>query len=214
MPTNKSISKLKQILKAANQQLEGLEPRQRLLAMIGSGVLLLALVYLLLISPLISLQESWSQEIVSQRRVLAKYQSLIASKAKVMQGNKEVKAALTQAENQFLSGANPAVASADLQEILKKLTQDHGVSMTSTKVLTPREAGPYLEVPVQVQLSCTTSQLLTILYQLEHHQKLLFVPELEVNAPRWMVGAAQKNAALQVNLVVSGVIKKSKGVSS
>ena len=156
--------------------------------MMGGGVLALVLVYLLVISPIMALEDSWSQELVRRHQVLAKYQTLIAGKAKVVQANKEMKAALTQAESQFLTGANPAVASADLQEILKKLTQDHGITMTSTKVMTPREAGPYLEVPVQVQLSCTTGQLLTILYQLEHHQKLLFVPELEVNAPRWAVG--------------------------
>ena len=214
MPTNKSILRLKQILKAGNQLLEGLDPRQRRLAMIGGGVLLLALVYLVVITPIMALEDSWSQEIARERQLLVKYQSLINSKAKVVQGNKEMKAALAQAEGQFLSGDNPAVASADLQEILKVLTRDHGVQMTSTKVLTPREGGPYIEVPVQVQLSCTTGQLLTILYQLEHHKKLLFVPELEVNAPRWTVGTQKTAAALQVNLVVSGVIKKIKGVSS
>jgi type II secretory pathway component PulM len=214
MPTNKSILKLKQILKAGNQLLEGLDPRQRRLAMIGGGVLLLALVYLVAVLPIMALEDSWSQELARQRQLLVKYQSLINSKAKVVQGNKEMKAVLAQAEGQFLSGDNPAVASADLQEILKVLTRDHGVQMTSTKVLTPREAGPYLEVPVQAQLSCTTGQLLTILYQLEHHKKLLFVPELEVNAPRWTVGTQKTAGALQVNLVVSGVIKKSKGVSS
>ncbi len=182
--------------------------------MIGGGVLLLVLAYLLVILPIMSLEDSWSQELVRQRQMLTKYQSLIGSKARVVQGNKEMKAALAQAESQFLPGANPAVASADLQEIMKKLSQDNGVQMTSTKVLTPREAGAYLEVPVQVQLSCSTAQLLTILYQLEHHQKLLFVPELEVNAPRWTVGTQKTAATLQVNLVVSGVIKKGKGVSS
>ena len=171
---------------------------------------MLALVYLVVIIPILALEDSWSQDLARKRQLLVKYQSLINSKAKVVQGNKEMKAALAQAESQFLSGDNPAVASADLQEILKKLTQDHGVQMTSTKILQPREAGPYLEVPVQVQLACTTGQLLTILYQLEHHKKLLFVPELEVNAPRWVVGA-RTVSPLQVNLVVSGVIKKVRG---
>ncbi len=69
--------------------------------------------------------------------------------------------------------------------------------MTSTKVLQPREAGPYLEVPVQAQLSCTTGQLLTILYQLEHHQKLLFVPELDVMPPAGGGGQGQLHVAGQ-----------------
>jgi type II secretory pathway component PulM len=214
MPTNKSTSKLNQILKVWNQFLERLNPQQQRLAKIAGVLLVVVLIYLAVISPIMDLQDSWSQELVRRNQMLVKYQTLIASKDKVVQGNKEMKAALTQAENQFLSGSNPAVASADLQEIVKKLTQDHGVQMTSTKVLQPREVGPYLEVPVQVQLACTTKQLLTILYQLEHHKKLLFVPELEVNAPRWTVGTQKTAGALQVNLVVSGVIKKSKGVAS
>lgn len=213
MPQNKNILRLKQILSDSSRQFERLNPQQRRLVLIGGGGLLLVLIYLVVLSPILSWHDSWSQELARKRQLLAKYESLVASKGRIEQGNKAMKAALARAESQFLPGSNAAVASADLQEILKALTREHGVQMTSTKVLQPREAGPYLEVPVQVQLSCTTGQLLTILYQLEHHQKLLFVPELEVNAPRWMMGT--KNASpLQVNLVVSGVIKKSKGVSS
>lgn len=183
--------------------------------MIGGGVLLVALVYLLVVMPIMGLEDDWTRELAQKGRLLVKYQHLIDHKARVVKGNKEMKAALAQAESQFLAGNNPAVASADLQEILKNLAREHGVQLTSTKVLQSREAGPYLEVPLQAQLSCTTGQLLTILYQLEHHKKLLFVPELEVNAPRWVVGGKTNNS-LQVNLVVSGVIKKSqsKGVSS
>ena len=173
--------------------------------------MLLVLVYLAIVSPLLSLEESWSQELVRKRQVLAKYESLLASKDRVAQANQEMKAALTRTESQFLSGSNAAVASADLQEILKNLTRDHGVQMTSTKVLQPRDAGSYLEVPVQVQLSGNIMQLLTVLYNLEHHKKLLFIPELEINAPRWMVGV-KTESTLQVNMVVSGVIKK--GVAS
>jgi len=211
MPTNSSILKLKQRLKDWNQVLEKLNPQQRRLAwLVGTGVALL-LVYLVIISPLLSLEDSWTQDLARQRQLLVKYQSLIQSKAQVLKANQEMKAALARTESQFLSGSGAAVASAELQEILKNLTRDHGVQLTSTKVMTPREAGIYLEVPVQVQISGNVAQLLTILYHLEHHKKLLFIPDLEINAPRWRVGT-QTDSPLQVNLVVSGVIKK--GVSS
>jgi type II secretory pathway component PulM len=215
MPINSSILKLKQRLKDWNQVLEKLNPQQRRLAfLLGAGLALL-LVYLVVVSPLLSLEESWSQELNRNRLLLAKYQKLIQSKAQVLEANRNMKAALARTETQFLSGSGPAVASAELQEILKNLTRDHGVQLTSTKVLTPREAGQYLEVPVQVQLSGSVGQLLTLIYHLEHHKKLLFIPELEINAPRWMAGQhgqGKAEAPLQVNLVVSGVIKK--GVSS
>ncbi len=163
--------------------------------------------YLALVSPILSLQANWAQELARKRQLLAKYQSLKESSAKVSQANKTLKDALALTDGQFLSGSNAAVASADLQEILKNLSRDHGVNLTSTKVLTPRETGPYLMVPVQVQLSGNVAQFLTILYHLEHHKKLLFIPEMEVNAPRWVAGAKEASI-LQINLVVSGVIKK------
>ena len=160
-----------------------------------------------MVSPLLSLEESWSQELRHRTLILTKYQNLLGSKNRVIEANKTLKAALVRVEAQFLSGSSPAVASADLQEILKNLTKDHGVQMTSAKVLQPREAGPYLEVPVQVQLTASISQLVTLLYHLEHEKKLLFIPELNINAPRWVKGKKDE-VPLRINLVVSGVIRK------
>jgi len=208
MLANSNISKLKQKLKAWNLLPEGLTPQQRRLAWILGGGLLVLLLYLAVISPIISLEEHWTQELTRNRQILVKYQSLLQNKARVAQANKAAKTALAQAEGQFLTGANPAVAAADLQEILKNLTSAHGVNLTSTKILQSREAGAYLEVPVQVQISGTVAQLVTILYNLEHHKKLLFISELEINAPRWMAGQQRDAQPLQINLVISGVIKK------
>ena len=211
MPIDSSISKLKQNFKAWNRALERLSPPHRRLVWLLGGGLLLILFYLAVVNPLLSLEDSWNQELVNQGKVLSKYQSLLNSKNKVIQANKAMKAALARTEGQFLTGANPAVASADLQEILKNLAKEQGVQMTSTKVLPPREAGLYLEVPVQVELTATLNQLVTLLYHLEHHKKLLFIPDLDINAPR-MVKGDNKDVPLQISMVISGVIKK--GVSS
>jgi type II secretory pathway component PulM len=211
MPTNSSISKLKQNFKAWNRSLERLSPPHRRLVLLLGGGFLLILFYLAVVNPLLGLEESWTQELANRSRILVKYQNLLASKAKAVEANKAMKAALTMAEGQFLTGANPAVASAELQEILKNLAKEHGVQMTSANVLQTREAGPYLEVPVQVQLTATINQLVTLMYHLEHQRKLLFIPDLDINSPRWAKG--EKTAApLQINMVISGVIKK--GVSS
>ena len=153
MPTNSNILKLKQKLKDWNQVLEKLNPQQRRLAWLLGGGLVILLLYLVVVSPLLSLEDSWSQDLARQRQLLVKYQSLVQGKAQVLEANKAMKAALARTESEFLSGSGAPVASAELQEILKNLIQDHGVQLTSTKVLTPREAGLYLEVPVQLQLS-------------------------------------------------------------
>ena len=207
MPTNLSISKLKQNIKAWNRSLDRLSPPHRRLVLLLGGGLLLLLFYLAVVNPLLSLEEAWSQELASRSKLLSKYQNLLMSKSRVIEANKVMKAALTRTEGQFLSGSNPAVASADLQEILKNLAKEQGVQMTSAKVLQTREAGTYLEVPVQVQLTATINQLVTLLYHLEHHKKLLFIPDLDINAPRWVKGD-NKAVPLQISMVISGVIKK------
>jgi len=207
MPTNSSISKLKQNFKAWNRALERLSPPHRRLVLLLGGGLLLLLFYLAVVNPLLSLEEAWSQELANRSKLLSKYQNLLKSKSRVIEANKVMKAALTRTEGQFLSGSNPAVASADLQEILKNLAKEQGVQMTSANVLPTREAGLYLEVPVQVQLTATINQLVTLLYHLEHHKKLLFIPDLDINAPRW-VKAENKDVPLQISMVISGVIKK------
>lgn len=192
---------------------EGLTPQQQRLVWLGAGLLFLLVLYFVLVYPLVALQRSWDQELDRKRKLLVRYHALRESKGKVSQALQALKTTVGQMEGQFLAGDNPAVASADLQEILKNVTGAHGVQMTSTKVLQPKDAGPYQEVPVQVQLSGTVAQLLTVLYHLEHHKKLLFIPELEVNAPRWMATQRDQTQTLQVNLVVAGLIKK-KGTSA
>jgi general secretion pathway protein M len=208
MPINSNILKLKQNLKAWNRSLERLSPPHRRLVWLIGGGLLLLLFYGAVVSPLLSLEESWTRGVANRSLVLIKYQNLLASKDRVVKANQAMKAALTRTEAQFLSGSNPAVASADLQEILKNLVKEHGVQMTSAKVLSPREAGPYMEVPVQVELTATIKQLVTLLYSLEHHKKLLFIPSLDINAPRRTKKEDNQDIPLQISLVVSGVIKK------
>ena len=207
MPINSSISKLKQNFKAWNRALDRLSPPHRRLVLLLSGGLLLILFYLAVVNPLLSLEDSWNQELVNRNTLLSKYHSLLNSKSRVIQDNKAMKAALARTESQFLSGSNPAVASADLPGILENLAKEQGVQMTSAKVLPPREAGIYLEVPVQVELTATINQLVTLLYHLEHHKKLLFIPDLDINAPRSVRGE-NKDIPLQISMVISGVIKK------
>jgi hypothetical protein len=208
MPINSNILKLKQNLKAWNRSLERLSPPHRRLVWLIGGGLLLLLFYGVVVNPLLNLEESWTRGVANRSLVLIKYQNLLASKDRVVKANKAMKAALTRTEGQLLSGSNPAVASADLQEILKNLTKEHGVQMTSAKVLSPREAGPYMEVPVQVELTATIKQIVTLLYHLEHHKKLLFIPSLDINAPRRIKKENSQDTPLQISMVISGVIKK------
>jgi hypothetical protein len=177
----------------------------------GAGVILVVLAYVLVISPLLDLKDSWALELDKKVMLLEKYKALERDKQGVNRAYQNLQKTLAQAEGQLLVGTNPAVASADLQEILKNLTRTLGVQVNSTKVLPPQESGAYLEVPIEVQMSCTIDQLVMMLYRLEHHEKLLVITELDINAPRRRRRVQSEDSTLRANLVVEGLMKKSAG---
>jgi len=153
------------------------------------------------------LEETWDQELVRQTQVLAKYQSLAANRKTAQEAVTALKSAFANLKNQFLAGDNPAVASSDLQDIIKTLAREHGLELTSAKTMPPQEVGNYLEVPVQITLSARIDQMLTIFYNLEHHKKLLFISELQISAPRQARPDMEK-MPLQISMVISGIIPK------
>lgn len=209
------FSKLKQTLKEQVAALERLSPWRRRLVLAGGAVVGVLLLWVLVLSPLLALEEAWTQELRQKQLLLAKYQALQKDKAQVARAVQQAKKAVEQAEAALLSGGSPAVASADLQEIIKNLTKGLGIQVTSTKVLPPQESGPYIQIPVELQLALSTDQLVNLLYGLENHQKLLLVSQLEINAPRRrpsVPGAPRPEPApLRAVMVVEGIIKKGAG---
>lgn len=209
------FSKLKQTLKDQLATLERLSPLRRRLVVGGAGVAAVLLLWVLVLSPLWSLKEAWDQEVREKQLLLSKYQALNRDQAQVAKAAHQAKQAVSQAEAALLSGASPAVASADLQEIIKNLTRTLGIQVTSTKVLPAQESGAYVQIPVELQLVLSTDQLVNLLYGLKSHPKLLLVTHMEVNAPRRRrVGPGAPGPEplpLRAVMVVEGLIKKGGG---
>ncbi len=147
--------------------------RQRQLLLVALGLLLLVLGYYGVVQPLLELEERWDQEVQRQQQLLLQYQGFLANKDKIKERYQKLQQALAQGEGQLLSGGSPAVAAAELQEIVKTATQDQGVQVLSTKVLPHREKGSYLEVPLALQLQVNMEQLVGLLHRLEFNKKIV-----------------------------------------
>ncbi len=193
------------------ERLQELPPILRTGVLSVAGFLLVLFLYLAIIEPLIMLEKEWSQELSRKEQILAHHQSLLANKDKVVGRLQALKTMLAGTNQQMLAGGNPAVAAADLQEILKNLIKTAGAQSLAIKVLPPKERGLYQEVPILVQLTANIEQLSNIIYQVEHNQKLLAVTELNVNVSR-SEAMKEEIPNLRADLVVAGMIKK--GVAS
>jgi type II secretory pathway component PulM len=194
-------------LKSWIEKLQGLPPALRAGVLAAAGFLLLAIIFLAIVEPLINLEEDWTKELRQKEQILAQYQALLASKDKVAGRLQVLQTVLAETNKQMLVGGNAAVAAADLQEVLKNLIKTHGAQSLAIKVLPTKERGPYLEVPILVQLTGNIDQLFKILYQLEHNQKLLLITELDINVSR-SEALKEEIPNLRADLVVSGMIKK------
>jgi Tfp pilus assembly protein PilO len=194
-------------LKSWIEWLQGLPLILRSGILAAAGFLLVTVLYLAIIEPLLNLEEDWTRELSQKEQTLAQYQALLASKDKIAAHLQVLQKSLAETNKQMLGGGNAAVAAAELQELLKKLINTYGAQSLAIKVMPTKERGPYLEVPILIQLTGNIEQIFNILYHLEHNQKLLLITELNFNVSR---SEALKEAIpnLRADLVVSGMIKK------
>jgi general secretion pathway protein M len=80
----------------------------------------------------------------------------------------------------FLQGNSEAVASADLQRILKDITAAHGTQLMSTQILPAVKEGSLTRVSLRVRIRGPVEGLVESLYELESSLALLFLDNVSV----------------------------------
>ena len=121
------------------------------------------------------------------------------------------------ARTRQLTGANDALAAADLQNRLGRIAAANAVVLRSTQILPPEEEEGFRRIAVRVALEGDTPALLKILRGLETAPTLLFVDNLEIRARsggrvrRDPVGGTEKPAELLlIRFDLAGYIPEAK----
>jgi len=146
-------------------------------------------------------------DITAKQAKLAKYQEMVQQKA----GLEAKLAALTeqvkQAEAGLSSKETPALASADIQNIINKIAEKSHVEITAVRVLKAEEADEkeFLRLPIQLTFNSTTRQLKDLLYDIEASPKILRIGDMTVRMIRM-----KPEEQIQTTLTVNGYMKKGK----
>ena len=82
----------------------------------------------------------------------------------------------------FLQGDSEAVASADLQRILKNITTAHGTQLMSTQILPAIKEDSLTRVSLRVRIRGPMEGLVESLYELESNLALLFLDNISVRS--------------------------------
>jgi len=108
-------------------------------------------------------------------------------------------------QSKLLPGETPQINAANLQEILKKLSEKNGIQIRSFRIGEPKETTYYVRIPVIIEINPTKSvaSLTYFVYDIETYEKLLLISDLDITAPNM-----RTPTEVQGSLTVTGFTRR------
>lgn len=114
---------------------------------------------------------------------LQKYQRILARKDAVTEGMDKIKAQHLS-QGYFNAQGTGALASADVQEFIKKAIVDAGGQLTSTQALPVSNKDGFSRIMVKVRMTGTIEELRSVLYKMETSVPLIIVDQIDIRPVR------------------------------
>jgi Tfp pilus assembly protein PilO len=178
-----------------------LKGRNKNLLLLLLAAVLVVLIYEFGVVALLESQRKVRDELGLKTKMLGRYDEF-------MKTGKEIEDELGQVESQvetiqakLLPGETPQIMAANLQEMLKKLSEKNGIQIRSFRIGEPKELIFFLKVPVIIEINPTKSMssLTYFLYDIENADKFLVISDLNLTAPNM-----RNPTEVQGNLTVTG----------
>lgn len=171
------------------------------------GIVLLILLYTFGILPLVEAKKKADEEILLKRRALLRYEDYLGNR-KIFE--MELDRTLKQYEmiqGRLLAGETPQLGAANLQEIVRRLSEKDGVGIRSFRMLEPKEIDSYRKISIQIDFNPNNSMLNLgqFIYDIETHEKELMISELDL-----LVINIRMPNQVQGSMVISGLMKGAK----
>jgi hypothetical protein len=172
-----------------------------------AGIAICLLLYFFGILPLVDATQKAEEEILLKKRVLTKYDQYLQNRKAI---EEELSRTIKQYEGiqqKLLLGETPQLGAANLQEIVKRLSEKNGIVIRSFRILEPKEINSYRKISIQVDFNPINSilSLGQFIHDIEHHEKELMISEMDL-----LVMNPRVPSSIQGNLVISGVMKGTK----
>lgn len=163
---------------------DGLSPAllQRWIA-VGLLAIVLLAVILAIIVPVVSkemeLRETKNNlvfRLQQYERILAKKDTVVASMDNIKQQQKQ--------QGYFNSQETDALASAEMQEFIKKAIVDAGGQLSSTQALPVSNKDKFSRITVRVRMTGNSEVLRAVLYKIETSKPLIIIDQIDIRPTR------------------------------
>ncbi|KJV06632.1 general secretion pathway protein GspM [Methylocucumis oryzae] len=157
-------------------------PPQRWIAL-GLFLLVVAIIALLIIVPVISKSMALAETKDSLLFKLQQYERILAKKDTVLA---EIDSIKQQHEEQgyFNSQETDALASAEMQNFIKKTIVDAGGELSSTQALPVNSKDDFNRITVRVRMTGNSEELRSILYKIETSTPLIIIDQIDIRPMR------------------------------
>ncbi len=152
---------------------------------------LLLLIYLGIIAPLIGLTGEYADTVSDLQFRLERYRKIAVEKEGLMAQLEQIKLE-GQQDQHYLTRATAALASADLQTLIKEAVSKAGGELTSTQVIPERKEDRFTRVAVKVRMNGKTEVIREVLYDFESSTPFLFIQNLNIRPIRMPRNPASK----------------------
>ena len=109
-------------------------------------------------------------------RILAKKEAVISSMANIKQQHEE--------QGYFNSQNTDALASAEMQEFIKKAIVDAGGQLSSTQALPVSNKNKFNRITVRVRMTGNSEVLRAVLYKIETSNPLIIIDQIDIRPMR------------------------------
>lgn len=165
------------------------------------------LIYAFGVQSVVEATKKTKEEIVLKRKVVSKYESYLHNRKTVEEGLDRTVKQYEEIQERLLPGETPQLGAANLQEIVKRVSEKNGIGIRSFRILEPKEIDSYRKVSVQIEFNPTNSMLNLgqFIHDIENQEKELMISEMDL-----LVVNIRMPNNIQGNLVVSGLMKGTK----
>lgn len=180
------------------------------LALLGAVVLLFVFS---VIVPIAGVSRENRESIEELEFRLRRYLKIIRSKEELLDRAEEVRAQIAE-EGYFSMRETAALASADMQKMIKEIVAKAGGQLTSTQVVPVQEGEEFPRIAIKVRISGTIDVLREVLYEVESARPLLIVENLNIQPIRGvrnrLTRQLEPSDQLNVTLDMAGFMRAAK----
>jgi len=180
---------------------------QRRMLYLMIGIVAVILVTSFGVLPLIEAKKKAGEEIALKKMALLKYEQFLQNRNAIEQELARTSKEYEGIQQKLLSGETPQLGAANLQEIVKRLSEKNGIGIRSVRILEPKEMNVYLKVSLHVDFNPISSMvgLGQFIYDIEHHEKELMISEMDL-----LVFNPRMPTNVQGSMMITGLMKKMK----